>query len=312
MEGCSKACTFCIVPSTRGVESCRTPEAILEEARAVIGAGYLEIELLGQNVNAYRSAGWDFTRLLSAVSRLDGLSRLRFTTSHPLHFKNSIADLMSVQPVICPHVHLPFQSGSDRVLKVMRRGYTRQEFLSRVSYARKRVPGLALSTDVIVGFPGEREDDFLATLDVIREVRFNQVYAFLYSRREGTPAAGLDDDQDRDVKAERLQRLMRVQDGIQEELHRQHVGRIEEVLVEGPSAKRPTLLSGRSPSNRVIVFEGSPALTGRLVRVRITDSGANTLRGALEPREMALPPLTSLNGRDITAFGTSISGENPS
>lgn len=309
MEGCSKACTFCIVPSTRGAESCRRPEAILEEAARVVEGGYKEIELLGQNVNAYRSEGWDFSRLLSAVARVHGLKRLRFTTSHPLHFKHTIADLMASQPVICPHVHLPFQSGSDSVLRAMRRGYTRSEFLSRVDYARSKVPGLAFSTDVIVGFPGETEDDFLQTMEIIRRVRFHQVYAFVYSPRPGTPATALEDSLPRSAKVQRLQRLLDLQQAIQDRIHRESVGSLEEVLVEGPSRRNPRLLSGRTPTNRVVIFEGPVGLTGSLVSVRIVRAGTNTLRGEMVPPQNAHPPLTSPRGGDITEFGRTASGE---
>ena len=301
MEGCSKACSFCIVPSTRGREACRPPEAILAEARAVVDGGYLEIELLGQNVNAYRSEGWDFTRLLSEVSRLQGLRRLRFTTSHPLHFKHTIPDLMASRPVICPHVHLPFQSGSNAVLSRMQRGYTVEEFLSRVEYARRRVPGLALSTDVIVGFPGETEEDFERTMDVVAAVRFHQVYAFVYSARPGTPAASLADDLPRERKESRLQRLLALQRSIQEEIHAGYLGRTVEILAEGPSARDPRVLAGRTECNRVVNFEGPLSLTGSIARVRITGTGPTSLRGEALPADRARPPLTSREGRDINS-----------
>jgi tRNA-2-methylthio-N6-dimethylallyladenosine synthase len=278
----------------------------------VVDSGYLEIEILGQNVNAYRSEGWDFTRLLGAVARVRGLRRLRFTTSHPLHFKNSIADLMGASPVLCPHVHLPFQSGSNRVLKAMRRGYTRQEFLARVAYARSRVPGLALSTDVIVGFPGETEEEFQETLEVIREVRFHQIYAFLYSPRRGTEAAGIQDSVPREEKGERLRRLMEIQQAIQDGIHAGYRGRILEVLVEGPSARNPELLSGRTPCHRVVIFPGPVEWTGRMVEVAIEGAGVNTLRGKALSAGMPRPPLTSPRGGDITDFGRTISGEAPS
>jgi tRNA-2-methylthio-N6-dimethylallyladenosine synthase len=308
MEGCNKGCTFCIVPTTRGRESCRPPGAILEEARALVEAGYLEIEILGQNVNAYRSQGWDFTRLLSAVSKVRGLRRLRFTTSHPLHFKNSIPDLMAAQPVLCPHVHLPVQSGSNAVLARMRRGYTREEYLSRIAYARSRVPGLALSTDIIVGFPGETEEDFQETMQIVRDVRFHQVYAFLYSPRPGTAAATLRDGVPRRVKSARLQRLLELQRGIQNEIHRGYLGRTEEVLVEGPGARNPGILAGRTPTFRVVTLEGPLALTGTLVDVRISAVGANSLRGEALLADRPRPSLTSEEGRDINDLGSSAFG----
>jgi len=282
MEGCNKGCTFCIVPATRGRESCRPSDMILAEASAAVEAGYLEIELLGQNVNAWRSDGWDFTRLLSAVSRIPGLKRLRFTTSHPLHFKNTIPDLMAARPVLCPHVHLPFQSGSDAVLARMSRGYTASQFLSRLAYARSRVPGLSFSTDVIVGFPDETEGDFLSTLAIVEQARFHQLFAFTYSARRGTPAAALDDGVPADVKSERLQRLIGAQLAIQAEIYQRYVGRVEEILVEGPSIRDPRWLAGRTATNKVVNFPGSAGLTGSMAAVRITGAGSTSLRGELQ------------------------------
>ncbi|HZE89442.1 MAG TPA: tRNA (N6-isopentenyl adenosine(37)-C2)-methylthiotransferase MiaB, partial [Verrucomicrobiae bacterium] len=194
MEGCNKTCTFCVVPMTRGREACRTPGSILEEASRAVAEGFPEIELLGQNVNAYRSGGADFAELLGLVGEIPGLRRLRFTTSHPLHFRQGIADRMAENPVICPFLHLPVQSGADTVLERMRRGYTVESFRLKVECARARVPGLALSTDVIVGFPGETDAEFQSTLDLVRATRFDQIYAFVYSPRPGTPAAAYADD----------------------------------------------------------------------------------------------------------------------
>jgi tRNA-2-methylthio-N6-dimethylallyladenosine synthase len=298
MEGCNKGCTFCVVPSTRGRESCRTPESILDEAAIVVEEGFPEIELLGQNVNAYRSGSWDFTRLLSAVSQVAGLHRLRFTTSHPLHFKNSIHELMRVRPALCPHVHLPIQSGSNRVLQAMRRGHTREEYIARIDRARRSVPGLAFSTDVIVGFPGETEGDFQQTLEIIRVVRFHQMYAFVYSPRPETPAASLEDGVPRDEKSERLQRLLAVQERIQREIGEGYVGRTEEVLVQGPSVRNPKMLTGRTVTNKIVNFAGAPALTGKLVDVRIVGATANSLRGEME---RPVNSLTSTRADDITS-----------
>jgi tRNA-2-methylthio-N6-dimethylallyladenosine synthase len=279
MEGCNKGCTFCIVPSTRGRESCRSPESILKEASEVVGQGIGEIELLGQNVNAYRSGSFDFTRLLSSVAQVPGLRRLRFTTSHPLHFKNSIPGLMAMQPVLCPHVHLPIQSGSNQVLKNMRRGYTREEYFSRIERARLKVPGIAFSSDIIVGFPGETEEDFQKTLDVLEKIRFDFVYAFLYSPRRGTPAIELQDAVSREEKTERLYRVQELQAGISREINSGYVGSTQTVLVEGPSVKNPAVLCGRTPTSKLVNFQGPVEWTGKLIDVEIVGSGATSLKG---------------------------------
>jgi tRNA-2-methylthio-N6-dimethylallyladenosine synthase len=296
MEGCNKTCSFCIVPLTRGREACRKPESILEEAARLVGEGFLEIELLGQNVNAYRSGAWDFTRLLGDVSLVPGLRRLRFTTSHPLHFKNSIADLMGSRPVVCRHLHLPVQSGSNTILNRMRRGYTKEEYLSKAAYARARVPGLALTTDVIVGFPGETEHDFERTIDLVREARFDQIYSFLYSPRPGTPAEAYEDDLPLEVKTGRLHRLQALQADIQREIHEGMVGRTAEVLVEGRSQMSPDLLATRTDTGKIVNITGPSEWTGRLLDVRIVHASANSMRG----EALGAPPsLTSLRQRDI-------------
>jgi tRNA-2-methylthio-N6-dimethylallyladenosine synthase len=282
MEGCNKACAFCVVPTTRGREACRPPQAVLDEAARLVEAGYLEVELLGQTVNAYRHGSWSFPRLLAAAAAIPGLRRLRYTTSHPLHFTRELARAMAESDVVCPHVHLPVQSGSDRVLARMRRGYTREDYLARVAEAREILPGLAVSTDVIVGFPGETEADFEATLDLLRGARFDQVYAFTYSPRPGTPAAGWSDDVPPREKDDRLQRLFAIQRELQRERNAAHVGRVEEVLAEGPSLTDPSLLSGRTRTGKVVNFSGPPAAAGRLVSVRIASATAHSLRGAVE------------------------------
>jgi len=312
MEGCNKGCTFCIVPATRGREACRAPESILGEAALAVSEGIAEVEILGQNVNAYRHGSWDFTRLLSAVARTPGLRRLRFTTSHPLHFKSSIPEVMAGHGVLCRHVHLPFQSGSDSVLARMRRGYTREEYYGRIDAARARVRGLAFSTDVIVGFPGETEDDFRMTLEVLERVRFDLAYAFVYSPRPGTPAASFPDDVPREVKEERLHRLQAMQQRIQREINETYVGRTEEVLVEGPSVKNPAMLAGRTGTSKVVNFEGPAEWTGRIVRVRIDRAGATSLRGTAEKPRRTGASLTSSSPGDINSPGSFAAGGSPS
>jgi len=299
MEGCNKGCTFCIVPVTRGRESCRQPDAILDEAGRAALDGCPEIELLGQNVNAYRCSGWDFTRLLAAAGRVPGIRRVRFVTSHPLHFKNSIADVMAANPTICPSLHLPVQSGSNAILSRMRRGYTREEYLAKAAYVRSRVEGLALSTDIIVGFPGETEADFAHTLDLVRLLRYDQLYAFVFSPRPGTPAAVFEDDVPAGEKSERLRRLMGVQERIQREINDGYVGRILDVLVEGPSVMDPGELAGRTTANKVVNFSGPAEWTATFKRVRIVHAGPNSLRGEAMATSRDGAALTSLRARDI-------------
>ncbi len=285
MEGCNKNCTFCIVPFTRGRESCRAPEAILREVRDCVDQGLVEIELLGQNVNAWRSgsgaSAWDFTRLLGAVSRTPGLRRLRFATSHPLHFKNSIIEAMAKHEPICRHLHFPVQSGSDSILKRMRRGYTRRDYLDRVQRLRKAIPDVALSTDIIVGFPGETEEDFHLTLDLVREISYDSIYSFVYSPRPGTPASDWEDGLDPGVKKERLQRLQDEQRAIQTAKHDALVGGTMEILVEGPSSRGDGRMSGRTSQNHVVNIGGDPALVGRFVEVTIVRAGPHSLSGEL-------------------------------
>ena len=298
MEGCNKGCTFCIVPMTRGKEAYRPPGAILREVRDCVEGGLLEIELLGQNVNAWRHAStdsWDFTRLLGEVAQTSGVRRVRFTTSHPLHFKNSIIEAMASHEAICKHLHLPAQSGSDAVLRRMKRGYSVREYLDRIDQLRCQVSDVALSTDIIVGFPGETERDFQATLDLLDRVRYDTVFSFVYSPRLGTPAVDLADDTDPEIKMERLHRLQRLQDTIQAERNRAWEGRTVEVLVDGPASRPGRQVAGRTSQNHLVNFDGAPEMIGRFVNVQITRSGAHSLTGTLEPR----PPLTSRPGENI-------------
>lgn len=286
MEGCNKNCTFCIVPFTRGREACRAPDAILQEVRDCTQEGLTEIELLGQNVNAWHhggaTGGWDFSRLLGAVAGAEGVRRVRFMTSHPLHFKNSIIDTMAAHDTICRHLHLPVQTGSDRILAAMRRGYTAQDFLERIERLRRAVPGIAVSTDIIVGFPGETEADFQMTMQIVREVRFDSLFSFLYSPRPATPAAEWPDDVPVDEKKDRLHRLQALQSEIQLAKHRQLEGRTVEVLVDGPSARGDGTMCGRTSGNHLVNIPGDPSLVGSMIRVRIERAGLHSLRGTPE------------------------------
>jgi tRNA-2-methylthio-N6-dimethylallyladenosine synthase len=281
MEGCDKQCAFCIVPTTRGREVCRPLADILVEARRALDQGYIEVELLGQNVNCWKEGKSGFVDLLDAVSLLPGLKRLRFTTSHPRHFPLAAADLMAARPVLCPYLHLPVQAGSDRILKLMRRQYDRGWYLDLISAVRERVPHVALSTDIIVGFPAESEADFEDTLDVVRRVEYDQIFSFRYSPRPGTPAASMGEAVPEETARMRHQRLLQEQAPIQARRYRAFAGRVMELLVEGPSAREGTW-AGRTPCNKVVNFGAPlPPKPGTLVTVRVTRSSQNSLQGEL-------------------------------
>jgi tRNA-2-methylthio-N6-dimethylallyladenosine synthase len=282
IEGCDKRCTFCIVPQTRGPERSRPLAEVVGEVRHLVDYGFLEIELLGQTVNHWREPGGalDFADLLDAVAGLPGLERLRFITSYPRDFSPRMVDQLARHPNICPYLHLPVQSGSDRVLRRMGRGYTGQEYLDLVGQLRAARPGLALSTDLIVGFPGESEEDFAETLALVDTVRFASLYAFQYSPRPGTAAPRLDGAVDPDLAAERLQRLFRLQDGIQRALNATLVGKEFDVLVTG-WGKRAGTQSGRTTCHRIIHFPATPkaAELGSISRVRVETALAHSLLG---------------------------------
>jgi len=278
MEGCNKQCTFCIVPTTRGREVYRPLESIVEEAKRAVDAGYQEVELLGQNVNCWKYDRHDFAGLLAAVSDIGGVRRLRFTTSHPRHFPIAAADLMAERENICPYLHLPVQSGSDAILKAMRRQYDKAWYLNLVDEIRNRVPDMAFSSDVIVGFPGEGEEDFEHTLDVVRRVEYDNLFSFRFSPRPGTRAEGMEPVPE-EVARERHQRLLDVQLEIQTRRFAAAVNGTMEVLVEGLSKKGDQYM-GHSPDNKVVNFTSDwPVAVNSLVHVKITRSHINSLRG---------------------------------
>lgn len=288
IEGCNKNCTFCIVPQTRGPERSRPMADILREVRHLLDYGFQEIELLGQTVNHWREPGgeWDFADLLDQVARMPGLERLRFVTSYPRDFTPRMVEQVGRHANICPYLHLPVQSGSDPVLRRMGRGYTRSEYLDLVGQLRRARPDLALSTDIIVGFPGETEEDFQLTLDLVSEVRFAVVFAFKYSPRPGTAAPRLDGAVDPDVASERLQRLFSLQEGIQREINEGLVGKEFEVIVTG-WGKQPGTQTGRTPCHRVIHFEfgTEPVPLGGVTRVQVETAFSYSLLG----RRSAVP-----------------------
>ncbi|MBT4092279.1 MAG: tRNA (N6-isopentenyl adenosine(37)-C2)-methylthiotransferase MiaB [Deltaproteobacteria bacterium] len=280
-KGCNNYCSFCIVPTTRGRLVSREKENILSEAKDLINKGAKEIQLLGQNVNAYKAGDTGFYELLKAMSELKDLRRLRFISPHPNDWNNRLSDLMSSQRVICNQIHLPFQVGSDRILSLMRRGHTAGEYLEKIQYLRQVVPDIAISTDVIVGFPGETEAEFEETLKVIETVRFNPVYAFVYSERPGTRAAALDDDIPQQVKDERLQQLLKVQNSIQSELLDDLVGSSQEILIDGAHPRERRAMTGRSGGNTPYMIPDCDLEIGDMVSVKTCGRKTHSLIGEL-------------------------------
>jgi tRNA-2-methylthio-N6-dimethylallyladenosine synthase len=289
MEGCSKYCTFCVVPYTRGEEVSRPLDDVLTEIATLAGQGVREINLLGQNVNAWRGAmpdgdDADFALLLELVAEIPGVERLRFTTSHPREFTPRLIDAFTRIPKLVSHLHLPVQSGSDRILAAMKRGYTALEYKSIVRKLRAARPDLCLASDFIVGFPGETDADFEATMTLIDEVGFDHSFSFVYSPRPGTPAASLVDDTPREVKMERLRRLQARINELGAAISRDMVGGIQKVLVEGPSKKDASELMGRTGNNRIVNFPGPARLIGEFVDVTITQALPHSLRGEVVTR----------------------------
>jgi tRNA-2-methylthio-N6-dimethylallyladenosine synthase len=277
MEGCNHVCSFCVVPKTRGPEVNRPSEQIMAEVRSLVARGFSEVMLLGQTVNAYHDGDVDFAELLARVDGVGGLRRIRFTTSHPGHITPRLADALRDLPRVCPYLHLPVQSGSDRVLTHMRRGYTRQGYLDTVRLLRDRVPGLALSSDIIVGYPGESERDFEQTLDLVEAVGFDGVFVFGYSARPGTSAVRVPDDVPEAEKRRRVTLLNDRQQETQARRNREWVGSRVEVLVD--TIREGGSVSGRTPHFRIVHLEGSASLLGQLVEVQVTGAGANSLSG---------------------------------
>ena len=279
MEGCNHVCSFCVVPRTRGPEVNRPAEEIVGEVRSLVERGYPEVMLLGQTVNAYRHGDVDFPELLARVDAVEGLARLRFTTSHPEHVDRRLGEALRDLTRLCPYLHLPFQSGADRVLEAMRRGHTRAQYLEVIDGLRQCVPDLALSSDVIVGYPGETEAEFEDTLSVLEAVGFDSLFVFAYSPRPGTAAFRQEDDVPADEKQRRLKVVLDYQQRRQREANARRVGVTEDVLVD--TIDGGGRVSGRTPHFRIVHFDGDEALLGRMVRVEVTGSGPNALTGRL-------------------------------
>ena len=291
IEGCSKYCTFCVVPYTRGAELSRPLADVLKEIRQLAALGVREVTLLGQNVNAYRGEMGDggvadLALLIRTVAAIEGIARVRFTTSHPMEFSDSLIAAYADVPTLVNHLHLPVQSGSDRILRLMNRHYTVGEYKDKIQRLRAVRPGISITSDFIVGFPGETEADFQATMDLIAEVGFDQSYSFIYSPRPGTPAANRLDDVPHEIKQKRLNILQARIAQLANQFSRRMVGARQRILVERPSRKDPRQMAGRTENNRVVNFSGPHALIGKFVDVEITEAMPNSLRGRLVETEV--------------------------
>ena len=287
MQGCNMHCTFCIVPQTRGVERSRSIDEIVREVRELVARGVKEVTLLGQIVNLYgrhefpkRDGKSPFVQLLEAVTEIDGLERLRFTSPHPIGFRDDLIDTISRLPKLAEHVHLPLQSGSNRILKAMHRAYTAEKYVDLVHRIRHAREGVAITTDIIVGFPGETEEDYKKTRDLVEEIQFDNAFVFRYSPRRDTPAMEMPDQIDEHIKEQRNQDLLRVVNESTRRSGERLVGRAVEVLCEGPSRTNPTRLTGRTRTNKIVVFEGGEKLIGEIVDVQVQRTNGFSLYGS--------------------------------
>ncbi len=281
MYGCNNFCSFCIVPKTRGREVSRPPDEIIRELDNLVSQGYQEVMLLGQNVNSYRYQGLDFADLLALINQVDGLKRVRFMTSHPKDCSDKLIDSVAALDKICTNMHLPVQAGSNRVLRRMKRFYTRDEYMTLVRKVRERIPFATISTDVIVGFPGETDEDFEQTFELLEEARWDMAYIFMYSPREGTKSAQWADSIPAEVKKQRVQRAIARQEVISGEINQTYIGQCHDVLVESISKKRETDVMGRTMGDKCVIFPGDSSLVGQTVPVQILDSHPHTLFGRM-------------------------------
>ena len=295
MNGCNNFCSYCIVPYVRGRERSREPRAIIEEVKELAKEGYKEITLLGQNVNSYLRVErekqipfeeyegvYSFAILLQAIDKIDGIERIRFVSPHPKDFTDDVIEQIANCDKVCKLVHLPLQSGNTKVLKEMNRKYTKEQYLSLVTKMKERIPNLTLSTDIIVGFPGETDEEFEDTLDVVRNVKFEQVYMFIYSRRVGTPGDKMKNQVPDEIKHKRFNRLKELVESQIEENNQKYVGTIQQVLVEGESKNNRELLTGRTDSNKVVIFEGDKSLIGQMVNLKIVSEHMWYLKGEIK------------------------------
>ena len=286
MNGCNNFCSYCIVPYVRGRERSRDPEDIINEVEDIAKKGYKEVTLLGQNVNSYKGNGnlgiTKFSELLRAVNKIPGIERIRFVSPHPKDFSDDVIDAIRDCDKVCKLIHLPLQSGSTSVLKVMNRKYTKEQYLELANKMKERIPNLTLSTDIIVGFPGETEDDFEDTLDVVRKINFEQVYMFIYSRRVGTPGDKMENQIPEEVKHARFDRLKALVESQIDENNKKYVGTIQKILVEGKSKSNDSMLTGRTDSNKVVNFEGPDNLIGNVIEIPIVSEHMWYLKGKLD------------------------------
>ena len=294
MEGCSKYCSFCVVPYTRGEEISRPFDSILTEIVELAGKGVKEVTLLGQNVNAYRNMTHtgqpvDLALLIEYVAAIDGIERIRYTTSHPMEFTDSLIEVYAKVPQLVNHLHLPVQSGSDRILAAMKRNHTVLEYKSRIKKLREIRPDISISSDFIIGFPGETNVDFEATMKLIADINFDHSFSFIYSKRPGTPAANLPDDIPMSVKKQRLKILQTRINHMATQISQKMAGTVQRILVEGNSRKNSQQLFGRTENNRVVNFTGPQSLKGRFADVRITEALPNSLRGEYLPENDKIP-----------------------
>lgn len=282
MRGCDKFCTFCVVPFTRGRERSRSLSSIVNEVEQLVFNGVREVTLLGQNVNSYRDGDYDFADLLDAVARVDPRLWIRFTTSNPQDMSDKLIDTIALHDNICKYIHLPVQSGSDRILEKMNRAYSRDHYVRLVRKIRDRIPDVALSTDIIVGFPTESEEDHLSTIGLIEEIEYDGAYMFKYSPREGTPAFKMGDDVPESVKARRLSEIISLQQKISQKKNNSLIGQILDVMVDGPSKKSNLQFSGRTTTNKTVVFSSIGVHAGSIVKVKIEKASSATLFGEVE------------------------------
>jgi tRNA-2-methylthio-N6-dimethylallyladenosine synthase len=287
MEGCNRKCSYCIVPQTRGREVYRPFEDILAETEYLSSQRFIEIELLGQNVTSYQSNGKTFHDLLHTVSSFTNISRMRFTTSHPAHLTEEIMQEMKTNEKICNNLHLPVQSGSSKILNFMNRGYTREDFITKTKWLKQYIKSFTLSTDIIVGFPGETQNDFQDTLSLMEEVQFDQIYSFAYSPRPNTASAQMRDEIPRSQKLDRLYCLQEKQNGIQKRLNEKWIGEIVTVLVDGQSQKDKSMLTGRTASNKIVNFKQERSSVGKLINVKIKEATLHSLIGRETKEEVS-------------------------
>jgi len=281
MRGCNNFCSFCVVPYSRGRERSRTPASILAETERLVGEGYCQVTLLGQNVNSYHSQAVDFSGLLAAVSETDGLRRVRFTSPHPKDFPRALLQVMKERPAVCKHIHLPLQAGSSRILQLMRRTYDQQQYLDLVAEIKEAIPQITLSTDIIVGFPTESDAEFDDTVEVMEKVRFDSAFIFKYSERPGTIAAKkYPDDVAEAVKTERIVRLNALQKEISLQLNQLRIGTLQQVLIERQGTKKSSQeVQGRTDGNQLVILPAGCGSAGDLITVRITDATPHVLKG---------------------------------